>query len=151
MTDEREKLALAEQAWRRMFGFLMFTRPRRDAVLARLGLTPNDAKAIYSLDPERPRTMSELAKAWDCDASTATWIVDRLERLGLAERRSDARDRRVRQVVLTASGTATKSELLEGMFATPPELLDLTTEQLRELSDLLARLPAGLDEFPESS
>ncbi len=151
MTDRR-KLAVAEEVWRGMFGFLMYTRPQRDAVMGQLGLTPNECKALYSLDGERSRTMKELAAAWSCDASTATWLVDRLERLGLAERRNRPQDRRVRLVVLTAKGVATKAALLQGMWATPPpELLDLTTEQLRALRDLLTHLPTGLDEFPQTS
>lgn len=148
MAEEREKLAVAEQAWRSMFGFLMHTRPHRDAVLARLRLTPNDAKALYSLDRDRGRTMTELAAAWRCDASTATWTVDRLERLGMAQRRSHPQDRRVRLVVLTAAGAATKTEMLQGMNATPRELLKLDVAELRSLRDLLARLPTGLEETP---
>ena len=134
-----------------MFGFLLNTRPQRDAVIARLGLTPTECKALYTLDRTLTRTMRELATAWQCDASTATWTVDRLERLGLAERRPHSHDRRVRLVGLTKKGEAVKAELVEGMYATPPELLELTRAQLRQLRDLLAQLPRGLDEFPDAS
>jgi DNA-binding MarR family transcriptional regulator len=151
VTEDRRKLALAEDVWRSMFGFLMHTRPQRDAAIGRLGLTPNECKALYSLDPERGRTMRELATAWQCDASTATWAVDRLERAGLAERRNHPHDRRVRLVVLTAKGADTKAALLDAMWTTPPELLELGTEQLQALRGLLANLPAGLDEFAETS
>jgi DNA-binding MarR family transcriptional regulator len=146
MTDDQRKATVAEQAWRSMFGFLMYTRPQRDAVLARLGLTPTESKALYSLDRQRSRTMKELAKEWKCDASTATWSVDRLERLGLAERQAHPTDRRVRLVVLTDKGMTTKAELIRDMFVTPPELLDLSHEQLETLRDLLANLPTGLDQ-----
>ena len=43
MTETHERHALAGQVWQQIFGFFMHTRPRRDAVLARLALTPNDA------------------------------------------------------------------------------------------------------------
>jgi DNA-binding MarR family transcriptional regulator len=151
MNDESDKDAVAEQVWRSMFGFLMHTRPQRDAVVSRLGLTPTECKALYSLDGQRSRTMKQLATAWQCDASTATWTVDRLERLDMAERRPDPHDRRLRLVLLTAKGVATRAELLQGMFATPPELLDLTQGQLLALRDLLANLPTGLDEPPSAS
>lgn len=141
MADD-EKMALAGEVWRRMFGFLVGTAPRREAVLARLGLTPNESRALYSLDAAQGRTMSELAAAWTCDASTATWSVNRLERLGLAERRPHPTDRRVRLVVLTPHGEAVRRELLAGMYATPPELLTMSSEQLRTLRDLLANLPS---------
>ena len=48
--------------------------------------------------------MRSLADAWGSDASNATWVVDRLERLGLAERRALVTDRRVKLAVLTARG-----------------------------------------------
>jgi len=149
MTEMHGRHALAAQIWQQLFGFFMHTRPRRDAVLARLGLTPNDAKALYSLDSERGRTMTALARMWGCDASTATWTVDRLERLGLAERRPHPTDRRVRLVLLTEQGAATQAELLAGMLATPDELLQLSDEQLQSLHEALKDLPRGLFEFPE--
>lgn len=144
--EDPEKLVVAQQAWRRMFGFLMHTRPHRDAVLARLRLTPNDAKALQSLDADRGRSMTELAAAWGCDASTATWTVNRLERLGMAERRHHPHDRRYRLVVLTPAGVTTKTEVLKSMNATPPELLQLDEAELRALRDLLAKLPNGFDD-----
>ena len=76
----------------------------------------------------------------------ATWNVNRLEQLGLAERRDQPGDRRVRRVVLTGKGSTMRATLLEAMYALPPALLDLTTEELRALGEILARLPAGLEE-----
>ena len=46
-------------------------------------------------------SMRVLADEWTCDASNATFIVDRLEERGLAERRSVPEDRRLKLVVLT--------------------------------------------------
>jgi len=62
--------------------------------------------------------MRSLAEKWECDASNATWIVDRLERFGLAERRTVASDRRAKPVVLTAKGERVRAELLRE-FHTP--------------------------------
>jgi DNA-binding MarR family transcriptional regulator len=136
-----DKRTVAAEVWQRMFGFLMYTRPQRDAVLTRLGLTPTESKALYSLDAGDGRTMRVLAAEWQCDPSTATWIVDRLERLGLVERRPDIDDRRRRLVVLTAKGSRVQAKLIAGMADTPPELLELTAGQLSALRDLLSRLP----------
>ena len=57
--------------------------------------------------------MRALADEWECDASNATWMVDRLEKLGLAERRAVAEDRRIKQVILTAKGLRVRTELLD--------------------------------------
>ena len=55
--------------------------------------------------------------------SNATWIVDRLEARGLAERRARAGDRRVKLVVLTAAGVRTRDKLRAATYEPPPKLL----------------------------
>jgi DNA-binding MarR family transcriptional regulator len=139
------KTALAHQVWRLMFAFLMRTAPQRGKSLGRRGLTPNDARAISVLDPVRGRTMRSLAEEWDCDASNATWIVDRLERLGLAERRGLAGDRRVKLVVLTPKGGRVRGALLEEFHAPPAELLEMERRDLEALVTLLQRIPQAPD------
>jgi DNA-binding MarR family transcriptional regulator len=135
-SDER----LARLVWGRMFDFLMRTAPERNRALGRRGLTPNDARALSSLDRETGRTMGDLAQHWECDASNATWIVDRLERFGLAERRPVPSDRRARHVVLTAKGERVRRELLEEFHAPPAELLGLGRKDLEALARALEKL-----------
>jgi DNA-binding MarR family transcriptional regulator len=135
--------AVAAEAWRRLFDFFMLTRPQRDRVLARLGLTPNDVRALATLTGEGEHTMRSLAEAWSCDASNATWMVDRLEGRGLAERRSKPGDRRVKLVVLTPAGRRAKAELLRGVYEPPPELVQLPRRVLEALRDAAAHLPHG--------
>ena len=143
MKREQEKDQIAAAVWRRLFGFFVSTRPQRDLVLERLCLTPNDAKALTSLDRHRGKTMRALAEEWICDPSNATWMVDRLERRGLAERRAVPSDRRVKLVVLTEAGARTQEALLAGMNEPPPELLVLDRAVLEALLALLERLPVG--------
>jgi DNA-binding MarR family transcriptional regulator len=133
------KSRLAAEAWTRLFTFFMQTRSQRDRVLARLGLTPNDVRALTELDVSTGRTMRSLADEWGCDASNATWIVDRLEKRGLVERRAQPGDRRVKLVVLTPAGARTRKQLLDGMFEPPPELLALPQKTLEVLRDSLPR------------
>ena len=85
--------------------------------------------------------MRELAEEWACDASNATWIVDRLEERGLAERRTVPGDRRVKSVVLTSRGAKTRDRVLHAMFEPPPELLELDRADLVAIRDAVARLP----------
>jgi DNA-binding MarR family transcriptional regulator len=143
---KRGQTELARQVWSRMFDFLMRTAPERGRSLGRRGLTPNDARALSSLDRETGRTMRALAEQWECDASNATWIVDRLERSGLAERRPVPHDRRVRHVVLTAKGERTRAELLEEFHTPPPELMGLSRRDLEALARALDKL-----DFPKAS
>jgi DNA-binding MarR family transcriptional regulator len=134
------KAALARRVWGRMFDFLIRSAPERASSLGRRGLTPNDSRALSSLDTETGRTMRSLADEWRCDASNATAIVDRLERLHLAERRTVPQDRRVKLVVLTAKGAKVKAELVEEFHTPPAELLALDRADLEALERALEKL-----------
>jgi DNA-binding MarR family transcriptional regulator len=136
----RSKPALARRVWELMFGFLMRTGPQRGRSLGRRGLTPNDARALNALDPQEGRTMRTLADEWECDASNATWIVDRLEKFGLAERRNVPHDRRVKLVVLTPRGVKTRAEIMEEFLTPPPELARLDRSDLETLQRILDKL-----------
>jgi DNA-binding MarR family transcriptional regulator len=139
----RDKTALAAEAWKRLFTFFMKTRSQRDRLLARLRLTPNDVRALTELDGSSGRTMRSLAEEWGCDASNATWIVDRLEKRGLVERRAKPGDRRVKLVVLSAAGVKARKQLLDGLFEPPPEVLALPRATLEMLRD---SLPGGAND-----
>jgi DNA-binding MarR family transcriptional regulator len=139
------KQDLAAEAWRPLARFFFDTVRHRQKVLSSEGLTPNDIRALMVLDPSEGRAMSDLADAWACDASNATFIVDRLEERGLAERRSVATDRRVKLVVLTARGAAIRGRVLERFYEPPPELLELSRADLEALREAAARLPVAED------
>src|SRR5260370_28590950 len=80
------KKAAATAAWRHILDYIVATASERVAVLERLGLTPAESRALISLDPKAGRSMRSLADAWSNDPSNATWLVDRLERRGPAQR-----------------------------------------------------------------
>jgi DNA-binding MarR family transcriptional regulator len=141
----RKQREMAAEVWRRLFDFFIATSGQRQRVLAELDLTPNDSRALHTLDPREGRTMRSLADAWGCDASNATWIVDRLERRGLAERREKPGDRRVKLVVLTTAGVRTLQRLRKGMYEPPPELLAMSTAALEALGATTANLPMPED------
>src|SRR5580704_1463338 len=128
--SSKSRMAPARRIWQLMFEFLMRTAPDRGRSLGRRGLTANDSRALASLDPQEGRTMRSLADEWECDASNATWIVDRLEKFGLAERRTIPQDRRVKLVVLTARGVKMKAELMKEFLTPPEELLDMDQRDL---------------------
>ena len=133
------RAALAREAWRLLFDLFMRSRPHRDAVLARLKLTPNDSKALASLNVDGGKTMTALAHEWATDPSNVTWVVDRLERLGLARRRAAVGDRRKRLIVLTPRGARTQRAIVEAFHEPPPELVKLTAAELQALCAALAK------------
>jgi DNA-binding MarR family transcriptional regulator len=134
------KKALATRVWSVMFDVLIRTAPSRTKSLSRRGLTPNDSRALFSLDRHEGRPMRSLADAWECDPSNATWIVDHLETLGLAERRTVAHDRRVKPVFLTAKGHRARVALMKEFHQPPPELAALDRDDLETLSRILAKV-----------
>ena len=130
----------AQKVWKLMFDYLMRSAPQRTQVLGRLGLTPNDSRALSTLDAKEGRTMRSLAEEWRCDASNATWIVDRLEKLALAERRGVTHDRRVKLVVLTRRGVRMKNAILREFLKPPGGLQDLGRADLESLQRILEKL-----------
>ncbi len=130
----------AARAWQVLFDYLMATTPERNAELERRGLTPNDARGLFSLTPRRGRPIGELAREWGCDPSNATYIISRLERAGLAARRPDRDDRRVKLVRLTPRGLRTRANLLAEFRRAPHELLLLSNAELGTLERIFTQV-----------
>jgi DNA-binding MarR family transcriptional regulator len=136
------KKAAAEAAWRHIFDYILATAPERVAVLERLGLTAAESRGLISLHPDAGRSMRSLADAWSNDPSNATWLVDRLERRGLARRVAKDGDRRVKDVVLTAKGKRIRKELLASQYTPPSGLMALSQADLDALRAAASKLPA---------
>jgi DNA-binding MarR family transcriptional regulator len=142
LASSKAKEAAASTAWRRIFDYIVATAADRVAVLDRLGITAAESRALTSLDPDAGRSMRALADEWRCDPSNATWLVDRLERQGLARRVAREGDRRVKAVVLTTKGKRIRDDLLESMYTPPRDLLALTQNDLEALSTAASKLPS---------
>lgn len=112
-------------------------RERVEAV----GLSMPQAFALRYL--EQPCAMRSLARAMRCDASNLTGIADRLEERGLAERRLDPRDRRVKLLVLTPAGLKVRTAILAPVTPDVPGLDRLTRAEQDLLADLLWRVVQG--------
>lgn len=101
-----------------------------------LELTEPQAVALRELTG--PMTSRELARRMTCEPSNVTYIVDRLERLGLVERQPHPHDRRAKQLVLTTHGTELRAKLLGTLVVNSP-LEGLTPKEQALLQDLLLR------------
>jgi len=131
--------ASAADAWKLMFDFLMKSAPQRLESQQKHGLTPNDSRALFSLD-KAGKPVGTLAREWGCDPSTATWLVDRLERAGLAERVPSPDDRRVKLVRVTRRGTETLQDLMAAYQRPPAEMSRLSRDELAALVGILSKL-----------
>lgn len=123
-----------------MFDVLMASTATRGRSLVARGLTPNDARALWSLSLEERRPIGTLSEEWECDPSNATFIIDRLERAGLAERRESATDRRVKLVGLTAKGARIKEELMAEYRIPPAQVLQLGEADLLALIEIFKKI-----------
>jgi MarR family transcriptional regulator, organic hydroperoxide resistance regulator len=100
------------------------------------GLTAAQATALRELTG--PMTTSELAERMSCEPSNATYVIDKLEKQALVERRPHPTDRRARQLVLTDRGSALRDRLLELLQQDSP-LAGLSAPEQDALHDLLQR------------
>jgi MarR family transcriptional regulator, organic hydroperoxide resistance regulator len=137
-TAERSTTA-AREAWGLFWQVFLRDKRRRWAILSELGISPQQSMAIGSLKPGEPMPMSALAEALHCDNSNITGIVDRLEAAGLARRQADARDRRVKAVVLTKEGERMQVEIQRRAGEPPPTIASLSDEDAVLLRDILSR------------
>ena len=99
-----------------------------------LGLTAPQATALREMSG--PLTMRELAERMSCEPSNATFVVDKLEKQGLVERRAHPTDRRARHLVLTPDGEQLRARLLE-LLAQDSPLGNLTETEQHTLRALL--------------
>ena len=132
-----------------MFDFFIGTAPARTHSLSQRGLTPNDSRALMALRREDGQTMGALAQLWECDPANATWVIDRLERLGYAARQPSPRDRRAKLVVLTPEGARVKTAITQEFYSAPSALLALDSTQLEELERVFKRLTAEAQPFDQ--
>lgn len=114
----------------------------KSEVLQDMGLTPGHMKVLMSLEPGSSRPMGSCADRVGCDASTATWLIDRLEERGLVERRPLKSDRRVKAVALTPEGETTRGQLMDHLYDPPPALIGMEPAELQSLIGVMERLCA---------
>jgi DNA-binding MarR family transcriptional regulator len=131
---------LAADAWGRIWDFFLANRHRYASLAGAHGLNPGVMAALLSLDADEPRPMREVAEACHCDASNATWLVDRLEERGLVERRTPPEDRRMKTVALTAAGETLVEAIRTEVLQPPEAILALGDDELDVLRAVFAKL-----------
>ncbi len=129
----------AAEAWALMFELFQETKAERMAAIAEFGLAPMQAMLLGQLAHDEPQPMSALASALRCDNSSVTHTVDRLETLGLVERRPAPHDRRVKTVAMTERGVSVQAEVRRAMGQPPAQIAELSQADQRALRDVLRR------------
>ena len=107
-------------------------------IAADFGLTVSDTKALIML--EAPMTMKDLGLRMGCDPSFVTSVADALERRGLARREPSQRDRRSKNLVLTAEGATLRDRLCAELSARAPWCTSLDASERRCLLGLMRKM-----------
>lgn len=108
-----------------------------------LGVAPGAIKALLALRRGGYLSMRDIARGLGCDPSYVTGLVDELAEHGLVERHSHAGDRRIKTVVLTASGERA-ADRVERSFSVPPaSFRALSQHDLESLTRILSKLASG--------
>jgi DNA-binding MarR family transcriptional regulator len=108
-----------------------------------VGLTGRQATALWMVSD--PLSMGDVAAKLNCDPSSATGIIDRLEAKGLVHRVADPKDRRARRVELTPEGRTLRRRIERRVLAARPSLMALTEAEKRQFRDLLQKAMSGLE------
>lgn len=95
-------------------------------------------KAVHLLGT--PLSMKELARRMHCDPSFVTVTADMLEERGLAKRRSDATDRRIRNLVLTPRGHDLRPRLEQALLGQMPWDTALSVAERHSFLALLRKM-----------
>jgi DNA-binding MarR family transcriptional regulator len=118
-------------------------------VLEPLELEPGEFSLLRAVAANEGESQNALAERLHISASWMVAIVDDLERRGLVERRPHARDRRVRNLHLTAGGTRLLRKAERNAQSFDQQVTDpLSETELLQLLDLLDRIAAGLELQP---
>lgn len=110
-----------------------------NAVIAeRLGVSVRDLDALHALDRWGPATAKVLGERVGLTSGSASRMVDRLEKAGLAERVRDRTDRRRVVIAATPDGLErVGAYYVELTRATRRDLSDFTVPELETITNFL--------------
>jgi DNA-binding MarR family transcriptional regulator len=122
--------------WQRITHHLLLAL---DDELADLRLSAAETNVLACLAQTRGRPVRELVAATAQRPSTLTGVLDRLERRGLVERRTNRADRRSTVIVLTEPGRAAARRVTEAFERVAARIPPDAAGELDRVLDALER------------
>lgn len=120
-------------------------RKRFDVVSRQLGITGPQWRVLAAVNRTPGINQGGLASWLEVEAITVGRMIDRLEKLGMVERRADPADRRAWRIYLTPSADPLIAQLHEFGRGVFDEALDgLSSAEHEQLQALLQRVRANL-------
>ncbi len=112
-------------------------------LLAELDLSITQVKVMHALEDERQHCLKDLGAGTARSLPAISRAVDELVRRGLAERREDERDRRMKRVALTPAGRDVVRRLSDARLTAIEQFVATLSESERQrLGGALAPLVA---------
>ena len=131
---------VAEFAGQLFFRLWRASHTRAAEALAADGLTPASFGLLNVIGAREGAIQQELGAAMGIDPSTMVSLIDELEGAGLAKRRPSPRDRRAREVVITAKGRRLLERARRLIHQVDDEVLGgLSAAERKQLTGLLRR------------
>jgi DNA-binding MarR family transcriptional regulator len=130
----------------RFFTVMRRLRQHGRSRAAELGLSIVQARVLGAL--REPMAMRALADHIGLEPANMTGVVDRLESAGLVTREPQPGDRRVKLLVLTERGRATRDDIVGRIFTESPLRDALTADEQRRLFALLGKVLAATEAKP---
>jgi DNA-binding MarR family transcriptional regulator len=137
-TEPSPEAAITEFAGQLFFRLWRASHTRIAAALETVGLTPARFGLLNLLGAFEGANQQELGSAMGIDPSTMVSLIDELEAAGLAKRQPHPKDRRAREVVLTAKGRRLRERGRQMASQVEDEVLGgLSAAERRDLLKLL--------------
>lgn len=91
-------------------------------------------------------TQAQLSRRLHIKAPTVTVMIDKIERIGLVERRQDPKDKRKLRIYLTEAGIAVTAEARAAAHEiTSAMIKDISEEELAVFRTVIGRMKQNLD------
>jgi MarR family 2-MHQ and catechol resistance regulon transcriptional repressor len=149
-TDEAQTLSL--RLWVALARAYNAVAARAEEDIARHDLTVGEFAVVEVLFHKGPMLLGEVQRRVLVSSGGITYLVDRLQRRGLVERRAHPDDRRARIAALTPEGAALVRRIFPEHAARIKEAMrGLGKQEKREAMRLLRTLAAGAGEGAGSS
>ncbi len=133
-----ESVVKVERLLRRV-AFIVKRRGRD--ILADFGITNPQFNALLALKEKEHMTMGELCEKLMLACSTATDLIDRMEKNGFIVRTRDTQDRRVIRLAVSEKGQQVITEVLSARRRYVASMLEkLSEEEKTQLAQSLDRL-----------
>ncbi|MGE5589894.1 MAG: MarR family winged helix-turn-helix transcriptional regulator [Bacillota bacterium] len=133
-------------------GITRVLKKRGRDILGEFDVTPPQFEALLTLRDSGLLTMGELCQKLYLACSTATDLIDRMERNGLIQRERDSLDRRVIRLKVTAQGERVMDQVLQARLKYLSTVTEgMSPDQLRHLAEALEALRERMSTEAEAS